>query len=257
MAKLNKTWVQAALELSQVDKDKLDWWHKKIPGASSNRLRGFINNLCGADNVNYLEIGVYKGSTIIAAVTNNPKTKAWGIENSSYDFRQTFPDQIPEGSPCWPSMIRDLNENLKKWSTHLNYVPDAITIIEDSFQNVDYSKLPTFNVCYLDIEKLNPVIYDEFFNLVYPNLDKECVLVVSGVTNPIFMEELNKALLRHDESFTVDYEFLKVSGAGSDSRNYWNGIRVLGLKRKIKAVVKKAVVKKPVVKSTPKTTKED
>ena len=44
MAKLNKTWVQAALELSQVDKDKLDWWHKKIPGASSNRLRGFINN---------------------------------------------------------------------------------------------------------------------------------------------------------------------------------------------------------------------
>ena len=97
----------------------------------------------------------------------------------------------------------------------------------------------------------------EFFTLVYPKLDKDCVLIVSGVTNPVFMEELNKALLRHDDSFTVDYEFLKVSGAGSDSRNYWNGIRVLGLKRKIKAAVKKAVVKKPVVKTAPKTTKED
>ena len=66
------------------------------------------------------------------------------------------------------------------------------------------------------------------------------------------MEELNKALLRHDDSFTVDYEFLKVSGAGSDSRNYWNGIRVLGLKRKVKAVVKSIVTKKP----TPKPSKE-
>ena len=60
MAKLNKAWVQASLEMSQVDKNKLDWWHEKISGASSNRLRGFINNLCGADNINYLEIGVYK-----------------------------------------------------------------------------------------------------------------------------------------------------------------------------------------------------
>ena len=141
-------------------------------------------------------------------------------------------------------MIRDLNDNLKKWSTHLNYVPDTITIIEDSFQNVDYSKLPTFNICYLDIEKLNPVIYDEFFNLVYPNLDKECVLIVSGVTNPVLMEELNKALLRHDDNFTIDYEFLKISGSGSDSRNYWNGIRILGLKRKIIPAVKKAIAPK-------------
>ncbi len=30
MAKLNKAWMQASLEMSQVNKDKLDWWHKKI-----------------------------------------------------------------------------------------------------------------------------------------------------------------------------------------------------------------------------------
>ena len=29
MAKLNKAWVQASLEMSQVDKDKLDEWIKK------------------------------------------------------------------------------------------------------------------------------------------------------------------------------------------------------------------------------------
>ena len=66
------------------------------------------------------------------------------------------------------------------------------------------------------------------------------------------MEELNKALLRHDDNFTIEYEFLEISASGSDSRNYWNGIRVLGLKRKIKAVL----TKKPVVKTTPKITKE-
>lgn len=256
MPKLNKTWVQAALEMSQVDKDKLDEWLKRVDGASSNRLKGFINNLCGADNVNYLEIGVYKGSTLLAASTHNPKTKCVGIENSMYDFRQTFPDQIPEGSPCWPSMIRDLNYNIEKFKTTKGYIPDAITVVEDSFQNVDYSKLPTFNICYLDVDQLNAVIYDEFFNLVYPHLDRECVLIVSGVTNPVLMEELNKALLRHDDSFTVDYEFLEISSSGSDSRNYWNGIRVLGLKRKIKAAVKAVVTKKPVVKTTPKITKE-
>ena len=52
MPKLNKIWVQAALEMSQVDKSNLDEWLRKIDGSSSNRLRGFINNLCGADNVN-------------------------------------------------------------------------------------------------------------------------------------------------------------------------------------------------------------
>ena len=45
MPKLNKTWVQAALEMSQVDKDKLDEWLKRVDGESSNRLKVFINNL--------------------------------------------------------------------------------------------------------------------------------------------------------------------------------------------------------------------
>ena len=245
MAKLNKAWVQASLEMSQVDKDKLDEWIKKVDGASSNRLRGFINNLCGADNVNYLEIGVYKGATLMSAMASNHKTKAVGIENSMYDWRKPNPATIPEGSPCWPSMIRDLNYNLDKWATTGGYVANAITVIEDSFQNVDYSKLPTFNICYLDIEHINAATLDEFFTIVYPNLDKECVLIVSGVTNSIIMEELNKALLRHDDNFTIEYEFLEISASGSDSRNYWNGIRVLGLKRKIKAVVKAIVAKKP------------
>jgi|TARA_R110001592_G_scaffold192329_1_gene438987 hypothetical protein len=256
MPKLNKIWVQAALEMSQVDKSNLDEWLRKIDGSSSNRLRAFINNLCGADNVNYLEIGVYKGATLMSALASNHKTKAVGIENSMYDWRKPNPSIIPEGSPCWPSMIRDLNYNLEKWKTTSGYVADAITIIEDSFQNVDYSKLPTFNICYLDIEQLNAATLDEFFTIVYPNLDKECVLIVSGVTNSIIMEELNKALLRNDDNFTIEYEFLKISSSGSDSRNYWNGIRILGLKRKVKAAVKALVNKKPVVKPAPKTTKE-
>jgi len=252
MAKLNKVWVQAALEMSQVDKSKLDDWLKKVDGASSSRLRGFINNLCGADNINYLEIGVYKGATLMSAIASNPATKAVGIENSMYDWRKPNPATIPEGSPCWPSMIRDLNYNLEKWTTTRGYVPNAITIIEDSFQNVDYSKLPTFNICYLDIEQINATILDEFFTIVYPHLNKECVLIVSGVTNSILMEEINKSLLRHDDNFTIEYEFLEISGSGSDSRNYWNGIRILGLKRKVKAAVKAIINKKP----TPKPVKE-
>lgn len=56
----------------------------KIDGMSSHRIRHFLNNLLSEfDNVNYLEIGCWKGSTLISSCYNNNIKKCIAIDNWS------------------------------------------------------------------------------------------------------------------------------------------------------------------------------
>ena len=71
MGKLNHEWVKASLEMADNERSKLSERERELHGLSSIRLRCLINNLCAAEKCNYLEIGAYKGSTLIAAARGN------------------------------------------------------------------------------------------------------------------------------------------------------------------------------------------
>jgi GT2 family glycosyltransferase/2-polyprenyl-3-methyl-5-hydroxy-6-metoxy-1,4-benzoquinol methylase len=64
-----------------------------LPGMSSDKVRHLLNNLCGCEDVSYLEIGLHAGSTFCAALCNN-SIDAVGIENWSQfdpgDARRRF-----------------------------------------------------------------------------------------------------------------------------------------------------------------------
>jgi hypothetical protein len=53
-----------------------------IEGMSGKKTRHLYNNLCNLDNGNYLEIGVYKGSSFISSIYNN-NINALAIDNWS------------------------------------------------------------------------------------------------------------------------------------------------------------------------------
>ncbi len=59
-----------------------------LTGFSTGVMRRLMNNLCRLpkDDPAYLEIGLYAGATFCAAINNNPKLTAIGIE----DFSQPF-----------------------------------------------------------------------------------------------------------------------------------------------------------------------
>jgi hypothetical protein len=87
-----------------------------VPGMSSPKVRHLLNNLCDFDGCNYLEIGSWKGSTVIAAAFRN-RGRFTAIESfakwrtrggdakvallaNQKRFRRTAPFDFHE-SDCW------------------------------------------------------------------------------------------------------------------------------------------------------------
>jgi hypothetical protein len=55
-----------------------------MEGMSSNKVRHFLNNVCNFDReivINYLEVGVWRGSTFCSAIFNNCLNYAVAIDN--------------------------------------------------------------------------------------------------------------------------------------------------------------------------------
>jgi len=124
-AKLQNAWFSSmAMEF------KIPDWIRYMDGASGKKYRYFINNLLGSlDNVNYLEIGTWAGSTACSALYGN-KARAVCVDNWK-EF----------GGP------KDLFfSNIDKIkSSDLDF-----SFIEDNFQNIDYSNIGKFNVYMYD-----------------------------------------------------------------------------------------------------------
>jgi hypothetical protein len=64
--------VERAIEQAAAGRSRLGPEALGLEGLSSPAVRHLLNNLCAASNVNYLEVGTYKGSTLVAASFGNP-----------------------------------------------------------------------------------------------------------------------------------------------------------------------------------------
>lgn len=63
--------VQRSIENAQKGISQLDAAVLNIDGMSSSSIRHLLNNLCSLKGARYLEIGCWKGSTLVAATFNN------------------------------------------------------------------------------------------------------------------------------------------------------------------------------------------
>lgn len=243
MATLNKAWVDASLEQADNERSKISERERDLFGLSSIRLKCLVNNLCAAGKVNYLELGVYKGATLISSVFGN-ECKAVGVDNFRYDDREPK-KWAPEGF-IWDNMKSQLEANIERYNLHPETnVPGSITMVESDFEKVDWTKQPKFDVCLFDITPVNQSLYDEFFEKTLNALAMESVIVFTSQSNAQHAEELNKSLLRHQDKFTVQFSEIRTSGGTSDASKYFSGIRIIGLK-------KKAMINKPAPKVAPK-----
>ena len=82
-----------------------------IHGMSSYKTRAFMNNLVNIPGGKYLEIGSWKGSTLISACYDNDLKEAISIENWSQphgdenkDFKGSFFDNMLEHAEHMPTM---------------------------------------------------------------------------------------------------------------------------------------------------------
>ena len=74
-----KSCIEAAeFEISNVSIDVLE-----LEGMSSSKVRHLLNNLCSLPQASYLEIGCWKGSTLVAALYDHEDASAVAIDNWS------------------------------------------------------------------------------------------------------------------------------------------------------------------------------
>lgn len=237
MSKINLAWVKAALELADNERSKITEREKELYGLTSVRLKAFLNNLCAKDNINYLEIGVYKGSTLLSALLGNEKTKAVGIENFKYDDRE--PKKWAPEDTIWENMKSQLYSNIERYKDPDSGVnTDNITIIESSFEKADLSKLPKFDVCFFDVSPVTEQTYDDFVSHIIPCMTTDSVVIFTNYSNEKHAVEIQNMFDKYSEEITMSWKDYRVSGGLSDSTKYYSGILVAGIKKKAKKVTK-------------------
>lgn len=231
MSKITLAWVRAALELADNERSKITEREKEMYGLSSIRLKAFLNNLCAKENINYLEIGTYKGSTLISSVFGNPKTKAVGVENFKYDDRE--PKKWAPNNSIWENMKSQLYSNIERYQDPDSGVDTKnISIVEGDFETVDLSAYPKFDVCFFDVTPVNLEKYDAFMNNILQYMSPESTLIFSNFSNEKHAVEIEEALEKHKDKLTIQWKEHRISGGLSDATKYYSGILVVGIKKK-------------------------
>lgn len=227
MRKIKKDLIEASIELADKGQSKLGEREKEIFGLSSTRLRALLNNLCSIKDTKYLEIGVYKGSTLLSAMYSNPTLTAVGIENYSYDEREPL-KFAPEGN-YWTNVQSQLKTNIQKYDYYPEQVDTSkLTIVEEDYKTVDL-KESGFDLCFFDIAPIQPDTYTAFFDNILPKMNKECTIVFSNYSNEKCADQLDQALLDAKDKFAVINKTHKVSGGLSDATEYYSGVLIVSL----------------------------
>lgn len=230
--KLTEAFIGAALELADNGLSKISEREREIFGLSSTRLRSLINNLCSKENTSYLELGVYKGATIISALYGNPTLKAVGVDNYKYDERE--PKKLAAEGTIWENIKSHLHSNIARYNDpDMEVNVTNLTIVENNFQDVDWSKQGKFDLCFFDIAPAKVADYDAFFTKVLPAMKTESVIIFSNYSNEQNATDLKKALEKYKALFDIQWKKQRISSGLSDATQYFSGILIVGIKRNL------------------------
>lgn len=177
-----------------------------LDGMSGLKTRHFYNNLLNIDDARYLEIGVWKGSSVCSAMYNNNANIICIDNYSQFGY-----------------IKEELLNNINKFKGNNN-----IKIIENDCFNLDISILPKFNIYMYDaghneIEQYNALHYyynclDDIFIYIVDDWNWEAVR--NGTNNAI--KDLKLNILYEKEIFT---------GYNGDKNGWWNGIYIVLLEK--------------------------
>ncbi|MBS0206644.1 MAG: glycosyltransferase [Planctomycetes bacterium] len=173
--------------------------HLAVEGMSSPKVRHL---LCNLQAENYLEVGSWRGSTLVAAA--GTATRLTAIDNFSQ-----FDDGTVEAS---------LRANVDR------FAPGRVNVITESLFTVDSLRLPTdVDVCFYDgdhdAEKTRQAIIR-----LFPCLAMESILLVDDTNFPGVVEATRSALAECGADI-VFQQILPANGNG-DIAQWWNGLWV-------------------------------
>ena len=228
MAKLSEEFVKACLNMADAEKSKLTDSERELYGQSSIKLKTFLNNVCSKDNTRYLELGVYRGSTIVSSMYGNNSLQALGIENFKYDKKE--PKYFMEEG--WPNMKSQMYDVFQKYQFVDDVNTDNLKIIESDFQDVSWSSQAKFDVIFMDIDPITPEIYDSFFKKVFNAFSRHCIVIFSNYSSEEVAPLLEEKVEQYSDRVVTEFKFQRISSGNADSFGYFSGIAIYGFRKK-------------------------
>lgn len=128
--------------------------HTQLEGMSSPKVRHFLNNLGSLPGVKYLEIGTYKGSTLISAVHGN-EGDFFAIDNFTWGYRDEFLQNLSTHGVREKIKFFDKNS----WELDLAEIDKKINVY---FYDGDHSTKSQAKA----LTYFRPVLADEFIYIV-------------------------------------------------------------------------------------------
>ena len=188
-----------------------------LDGMSGKKVKHFLNNIL-YNNANYLEIGVFKGSTLCSALYKNNPKHSISIDNFSEFGNHT----------------EELYLNVNKYSTNLHRHINAdcfnINLEEENIKDIDiyfYDGRHYTNDQYLAVKYYINAMSNCFILIVDDWNGIEPWDVKGGTMKAI--EELK--LKTHLYQSIPDYDILMAARGTSDAEGWWNGLGVFVLEK--------------------------
>lgn len=204
-------------EVSKLNLDILN-----IHGISSNKVKILLNNICNIDNITYLELGVFRGSTFCSAIYGN-NINAIGIDDWSSPFLS------PQSSKQKTEFLykqktsnpkEEFIDNAKKYGDVKN-----IKVFRANYLDFDYTSIPQVDIIFYDGETK---FYDRY-NIVkklIPAMNNECIVIFDDWNWE--RESILQAI--SDNNLHIKYQ-KNIFTRGEDPTDYWNGLGIFVLQK--------------------------
>ena len=214
ITQLTKNKIIDAFKEAEQDKSGLREFERDLYGASGRKTRHAINNICGVkDNLTYLELGVYRGSTLVAANYDN-KLTTYAIDDFTIDIKE--PKQYKENG--WNNARQATKDLLDRYNF------SNVNIIEEEANSVDTKKIAKkVDIVHYDLDEHHASV-EQVLRHYLSVFDKHTILMFSnwnsnGVRNSF-------AQFKKTPGIEVEMLFEKLSSATADSLNWYNGFAV-------------------------------
>jgi hypothetical protein len=216
MAQLSqlKTHIDNAFENAENGVSKITEHILTMEGMSGRKTRHFYNNLLNIEDARYLEIGVWKGSSVCSAMCENKATVV-AIDN-------------------WSEFCGPKGEFLQNFTRYIGQ--NSAYFIENDCFKVDITQLPQFNIYMYDGEHSAGSHYKALVHY-YECLDDMFIFIVDDWNWPQVrsatldsFKNLNLSVLYEREIRTTNDDTHSIIGS-PEQLDWHNGIYVAILKK--------------------------
>ena len=193
---------------------------KEIKGLNSERIRHLLNNLCSQPGTVFLELGTFRGASVISAVWGN-KSKAYTIDNFTFNPLGQPSKINPDG---WPEIEKSVHNLLSVFK-----IDDRVTVLKNEFSKVKLTDIKEpVDILFYDANTSREKVKKDLFKFL-PKLKDTCIILTSQAdvedTTPAIREVIAGS------KFNIDFEYHQKSRAVRDQTQWWSGVRVWLLKK--------------------------